>query len=185
MGTKKSSRPFLAPRLIARLTGPARLLAMSWSQVDFRGKSGVKTLLTRLAESPLVRKNLPNTSAVMNQYFNYKRFPNETIANYLVRESLYFEEFNESLLALKEEQEGGLSQNIFDFSDSSSESDDEDEDGSTKKSKGYQKVHFEAATWLASSFWSLLDSGGVACCAVIYEQQAGLPEHQHGLDHPL
>ena len=78
MGTKKSSRPFLAPRLIAKLTGPARLLAMSWSQVDFRGKSGVKTLLTRLAESPLVRKNLPNTSAVMNQYFNYKRFPNET-----------------------------------------------------------------------------------------------------------
>ena len=140
MGTKKSSRPFLAPRLIAKLTGPARLLAMSWSQVDFRGKSGVKTLLTRLAESPLVRKNLPNTSAVMNQYFNYKRFPNETIANYLVRESLYFEEFNESLLALKEEQEGGLSQNIFDFSDSPSESDDEDEDGSTKKSKGYQKV---------------------------------------------
>ena len=99
MGTKKSNRPFLAPRLIAKLTGPARLLAMSWSQVDFRGKTGVKTLLTQLAESPLVRKNLPNTSAVLNQYFNYKGFPNETIANYLVRESLYFEEFNESLLA--------------------------------------------------------------------------------------
>ena len=112
MGTKKSSRPFLAPRLITKLTGPARLLAMSWSQVDFRGKSGVKTLLTRLAESPLVRKNLPNTSAVLNQYFNYKRFPNETIANYLVRESLYFEEFNESLLALKEEQEGGTRRRV-------------------------------------------------------------------------
>ena len=38
---------------------------------------------------------------------------------------------------------------------------------------------------LASSFRSLLDCGGVACCAVIYKQQAGLPEHQHGLDHPL
>jgi hypothetical protein len=113
---------------------------MSWNQVDFKGKHGVKTLLNRLAESPLVRKNLPNTSAVLNQYFNYKRFPNETIANYLIRESLYFEEFNESLLALKEEQEGGLAQNLFDFSDSSSESGDEDDDESTKKSKGYQKV---------------------------------------------
>ena len=49
----------------------------------------------------------------------------------------------------------------------------------------YGQLHFEAATRLASSFWSLLDCGGVACCAVIYKQQAGLPEHQHGLDHPL
>ena len=90
MGTKKSNRPFLAPRLISKLSGPARLLAMSWNQLDFKGKDSVKTLMNRLAESPLVRKNLPNTSAVMNQYFQYKRFPNESIANYLVRESLYF-----------------------------------------------------------------------------------------------
>eukprot|EP00435_Cladocopium_sp_Y103_P045951 s2000_g13.t1 len=75
----------------------------------------------------------------MNQYFQYKRFPNESIANYLVRESLYFEEFNESLIALKEEQEGGFSQDLFDFSDSSSSEDAED-DTSTKKSKGYKPV---------------------------------------------
>ena len=42
MGTKKSSRPFLAPRLISKLTGPARLLAMSWNQVDFKGKLELK-----------------------------------------------------------------------------------------------------------------------------------------------
>ena len=57
---------------------------MSWNQVGFKGKTGVKTLLNGLAESPLV-KNLPNTSAVLNQYFNYKWIPNETIAKYLVR----------------------------------------------------------------------------------------------------
>ena len=59
LGTKMSNRAFLAPRLIAKLTGPARLLAMSWSQIDFKGKNGVQTLLKRLAASPLSRKNLP------------------------------------------------------------------------------------------------------------------------------
>ena len=50
-----------------------------------------------------------------------------------------FEEFNESLIALKEEQEGGFSQDLFDFSDSSSSEDAED-DTSTKKSEGYKPV---------------------------------------------
>ena len=120
LGTKKASRPFLAPRLISKLTGPARLLAMSWSQQDFKGTQGVRLLLQRLAESPLVRKNLPNTSAVLNQYFNYKRYPQESIANYLVRESLYYEEFSESLMALKDEQDGVPAQVFPDFSDASS-----------------------------------------------------------------
>ena len=43
-------------------------------------------------------------------------------------------------MALKDEQEAGLVQDFFDFSDSSSDSEDADEDESTKKSKGYQKV---------------------------------------------
>ncbi|CAJ1445095.1 unnamed protein product [Effrenium voratum] len=104
LGTKKNQRAFLAPRLISKLSGPARLLAMSWNQRDFKGNQGVQVLLQRLAASPLVRKNLPNTSAIMNQYFTYKRFQQESIANYLVRESLYYEEFVESLMALKDEQ---------------------------------------------------------------------------------
>ena len=119
LGTKKSNRAFLAPRLIAKLTGPARLLAMSWNQIDFKGKNGVQTLLKRLAASPLVRKNLPNTSAILNQYFQYKRYPQESIANFLVRESLYYEEFVESLMALMDEQQGGTAKDLFDFSDSS------------------------------------------------------------------
>ena len=140
LGTKKSNRAFLAPRLIAKLTGPARLLAMSWSQIDFKGKNGVQTLLKRLAASPLVRKNLPNTSAILNQYFQYKRYPQESIANFLVRESLYYEEFVESLLALKDEQQGGTMKDVFDFSESSSSSDedgkdDDDDDKKSRKSK--------------------------------------------------
>ena len=73
MGQKKHARKLLAPRLIAKLTGPARLLAMSWNQADFTGKQGVAMLLKKLSASPLVRKNLPNTQAIMNQYFNYKQ----------------------------------------------------------------------------------------------------------------
>ena len=150
LGTKKSNRAFLAPRLIAKLTGSARLLAMSWSQADFRGPDGVKTLLKRLAASPLVRKALPNTSAVLNQYFGYRRFQGENIANYLVRETLYYEEFCESLMILKEETEGGMVADVFNFSDSSSsEDEDGDEEESTKskkdtkkspKSEGYKRV---------------------------------------------
>lgn len=53
---------------------------------------------------------------MLTHYFNYKRFPNKNIANYLVRESLYYEEFCESLMALKEEQDGMVAGNAFDFS---------------------------------------------------------------------
>jgi len=56
----------------------------------------------------------------LNQYFNYKRYPQESIANYLVRESLYYEEFSESLMALKDEQDGVPAQVFPDFSDASS-----------------------------------------------------------------
>ena len=41
MGQKKHARKLLAPRLIAKLTGPARLLAMSWNQADFTGEQRV------------------------------------------------------------------------------------------------------------------------------------------------
>lgn len=41
---------------------------MSWPQQEFAGKNGVSTLLQRLSQSPLVRKNLPNTQAILNQY---------------------------------------------------------------------------------------------------------------------
>ena len=134
LGQKKHARKLLAPRLIARLTGPARLLAMSWNQADFTGKRGITMLLKKLAASPLVRKNLPNTQAIMNQYFGYKRMPGESIANYLVRESLYYEEFTESLGALHDEQHG-VTPSSFELPDSS---DDESSDGS-KSDKSSQK----------------------------------------------
>ena len=47
------------PSCLSRLTGPARLLAMSWSTLVLDSKDGVRVLLTRLAGSPLVRKSLP------------------------------------------------------------------------------------------------------------------------------
>eukprot|EP00435_Cladocopium_sp_Y103_P044532 s416_g12.t1 len=60
----------------------------------------------------------------------------ESIANYLVRDSLYYEEFCESLLALVDEQQGGSSRDLFNFSDfSSSEDEDEDDDDDDKKSR--------------------------------------------------
>ena len=42
MGTRKSQRSLLGPRLVSKLTGPARLLAMSWSHLDIAGPDGVK-----------------------------------------------------------------------------------------------------------------------------------------------
>ena len=97
MGTKKSQRSVLGARLVARLTGPARLLAMSWSLEELSGTHGARNLLSKLEQSPLVRKQLPNTAAVLQQYFNYRRQGHENINAYLARESLYY---LEALMAL-------------------------------------------------------------------------------------
>ena len=131
LGTKKEQRKLLAPRLVARLTGPARLLAMSWNQAELAGPKGVANLISKLQASPLVRKKLPNTAAVMSQYFNYKRHPHEGIQAYLVRESLYYEEFIESLLTL---QGGHPELTVFDLMD------DDDDGTSSERSGGYKKV---------------------------------------------
>ena len=64
-------------------------------------------LLRKLAQSPLVRRSLPNAAAIITQYFQFKRMPGEPIiANFLVRETLGFEEFQEALLRLREELHG-------------------------------------------------------------------------------
>ncbi|OLQ15076.1 hypothetical protein AK812_SmicGene734 [Symbiodinium microadriaticum] len=105
-GTKHNQRRYLATRLIGRLTGSARLLAMSWPQGEFDNDLGVLIYLRKLAQSPLVRRSLPNAAAIMSQYFQFKRQPGENITTFLVRETLGFEEFNEALVRLREERQG-------------------------------------------------------------------------------
>ncbi|CAJ1342921.1 unnamed protein product, partial [Effrenium voratum] len=78
-GNKQSMRKYLATRLISKLTGTARLLAMSWSQAEFDTEDGVT---------------------------NFKRYNNEKVADFLVRETLGFEEFQEALIRLKQERSG-------------------------------------------------------------------------------
>ena len=73
--TAISKRRCCALKLIGRLTGPARLLAMSWGHMDFDNKGGTKELLRRLAASPVVRRSLPNAAAICQQYFAFKRYP--------------------------------------------------------------------------------------------------------------
>ena len=52
----------------------------------------------------------------MSEYFSFRRRPNEPIAQFLVREALGFEEFQEALLQLKEERDGlDPSQRQFDL----------------------------------------------------------------------
>ena len=104
--TKRSQRRYIANKLISRLTGSARLLAMSWSQREFDCDECVLLFLRKLSASPLVRRSLPNAAATMNEYFNFKRRPGESISSFLVREGLGFEEFQEALLQLKEERDG-------------------------------------------------------------------------------
>ena len=73
-----------APKLLSRLSGPARLLAMSWSKTAFDHAGGIHAFLQRLAASPLVRKTLPNAEAICQQYFAFRRGQNESIGNFLV-----------------------------------------------------------------------------------------------------
>ncbi|CAE7821609.1 GIP [Symbiodinium sp. CCMP2592] len=107
-------RRYCGAQLLGRLTGPARLLAMSWSTLVLDSKDGVRVLLTRLATSPLVRKSLPNAAAICQQYFSFKRNQMETIGNFLVRETLVHEEFVEAIIRLYEEKEG-VTQDQRDF----------------------------------------------------------------------
>ena len=85
----------MATKLLSRLTGSARLLAMSWTDMALDDYNGTKTLLQRLAVSPLVRKSLPNASAIWAQHFDFRRKVNEPMTTFLVRESLGFTEFVE------------------------------------------------------------------------------------------
>ena len=135
MGTKKSQRSVLGARLVARLTGPARLLAMSWSLEELSGTHGARNLLSKLEQSPLVRKQLPNTAAVLQQYFNYRRQGHENINAYLARESLYY---LEALMALHGGHRGHAGLLDPEASSSSSES-----EGGDKDKKGYKAVPTE------------------------------------------
>ena len=85
---------------------PARLLAMSWTDLNFDHAGGTKELLQRLASSPLVRQSLPNAAAICQQYFSFQRRPNENIQGFLVRESLGYTEFVEALTRLHEDKLG-------------------------------------------------------------------------------
>lgn len=79
MGCKPSVRKYIAPRLISKLTGPARL-----GRSHFQGVEGLKVYVAKLAASPLVRCKLPNTAAVMSDesiYFQYRRHQNEGISD--------------------------------------------------------------------------------------------------------
>ena len=112
--TPVKKRRYVASQLMSRLTGPARLLAMSWRGLQLDSPTGTRTLLHRLATSPLVRKSLPNAAAICAQYFSFRRQPQEGIGNFLVRETLVHEEFTEALIRLHEEK-CGVSQELRDF----------------------------------------------------------------------
>ena len=106
LGTKPKLRRYLASRLIMRLSGSARLLAMTWQLSEFDNEDGVTTMLQKLSKSPLVRKTLPNAASIMAQYFEFRRLQGENISAFLIRENLHFEEFRECLIRLREEQNG-------------------------------------------------------------------------------
>ena len=68
-GTPVEKRRYCATKLVGRLKGSARLLAMSWTTMEFDHTHGVRDLLQRLAASPLVRQTLPNAATTCQQYF--------------------------------------------------------------------------------------------------------------------
>ena len=102
-------------------------------------------MMKKLEASPLVRRKLPNTAAVMQQYFTYKRIQGESVSAYLVRETLFFEEFLESLMDLKD---GPSMDFIFDELDPNTDEEDDDDGGASSNAgskkkespKGYEKI---------------------------------------------
>eukprot|EP00439_Symbiodinium_sp_Y106_P001694 s8914_g1.t1 len=120
--TAPHKRRHCAAILISKLNGPARLLAMSWPMTAFDQEDGTRVFLQRLAQSPLVRKSLPNAAAICQQYFSFKRSTGESIGNFLVRETLVHEEFVEAITRLYEEKQG-VTQDQRDFGLPSPEAD--------------------------------------------------------------
>ena len=104
--TPVEKRRYCATKLVGRLRGPARLLAMSWTTMEFDHINGTRDLLQRLAASPLVRQTLPNAAATCQQYFNFRRDHGEAMNTFLVREALGYSEFVEALLLLYEDKKG-------------------------------------------------------------------------------
>lgn len=97
--TPVNKRRYVASRLVSQLQGPARLLALPWNRSEFDSNGGTLLLLRKLASS----RTLPNTAAILQQYLGFKRRPGKSMANFLVRETLGYEEFAEALQGLWEE----------------------------------------------------------------------------------
>ena len=112
--TPTHKRRYCAHRLVGRLTGPARLLAMSWTSVSFDHAGGTRDFLRRLASSPLVRQSLPNAAAICQQYFSFRRNSGENMQSFLVRDALCYAEFSEAIIRLYEEK-NGIQQHDLDF----------------------------------------------------------------------
>ncbi|CAE7561074.1 unnamed protein product [Symbiodinium sp. CCMP2592] len=137
--TPVHKRRYCASRLLSRLSGSARLLAMSWPRTAFDSQDGVKLFLQRLAGSPLVRQNLPNAAATCQQYFAFRRHEREPIGSFLVRETLVHEEFVEALIRLHEDKLG-VAQEDRDFG-----------------LPPVQEEHEESWRWWGDTMWDELD----------------------------
>eukprot|EP00435_Cladocopium_sp_Y103_P022172 s5992_g5.t1 len=106
LGTKPSLRPYLASKLITKLSGPARLLAMTWQLQEFNGPDGVRVQESFERFSGEHAFSNGYAASIMAQYFAFKRYRGEAISNFLIREALHYEEFRECLIRLKEEKSG-------------------------------------------------------------------------------
>ena len=121
---------------------------MSWSDMALDEYDGTKVLLQRLAASPLVRRSIPNASAICGQYFGFQRKPHEAMTSFLVREALGYSEFVEALVRLAEEKRR-VKQEDKDFGLPPEEPDYED---------GYDyNQDYDWSSWHAWGEWPLND----------------------------
>ena len=104
--TPVNKRRYLASKLIGRLGGPARLLAMSWNCNEFDSGDDTLLLLRRLCKLAAGSQDAPQHGATMQQHLGFKRRPGESMATFLVTETLGYEEFAEALMRLWEEHAG-------------------------------------------------------------------------------
>ncbi|CAE7227772.1 unnamed protein product, partial [Symbiodinium sp. CCMP2456] len=135
---------------------------------------GAKLLLQKLAMSPLVRRNLPNAAAICSQYFSFRRSPQESIGNFLVRETLIHEEFVEALIRLWEDKQG-VAQEQREFGLP------EDDDGWVDDDWG--KGYIGRGTYLLDTTdgWRLLQAAGLSPD----EMRDILPSTKNSMDYEL
>ena len=101
---KSSERSQAAPRVWARLSGPAKAVVRHLDPDDFESHDGLMKLLSVLRESPLQQLPIPDSFARLDQWNSLRRRERETIPELLIREEDLYTQMVQALQRARDDR---------------------------------------------------------------------------------